>query len=835
MNSKEIIDAGAATPANNTDDYASNQIHSNTSSDTSFKEADAFLKLLDSEAKEFTFQTFDDNADVKNPSLVRILHGSLQDNWEELISLNKKGAGVFVTVNETDGKGRKKENIIGIRAIWIEADHGIAPDLPITPHIKVETSPGNFHLYFLTPGPSSEDLDKVSEVQNVMVEKYGSDPNAKDISRVLRLPGFQHMKVSSKKGLSGKPYFVRVVKKIGDPPYSWGIIKKMFPPINQSSIIRKCNLITNTDRASSFRLKDKILGALQFLDPDCGYSEWLKVGMALRHSLLTREGLKIWDEWSEKGGKYLLGECETKWPTFKVSKDGAIMNSIVTVGTIYYMAKENGWNESFFLYSSVEIVKQIESLYKGDTNEADEIYCRIDEALIEKAEKSKLQMLLSLKTTEETMSFKKRVEKKMSFKMSQGQICTAFLDTIGPTNLVCANDAYYRYDNGMWRLQEDRAVKNELQEMCEYLHPSFSNTLINGVIDVLKTRSFINKEIFHTTQDTINCLNGEIMLDIKSDKPILNSHVREHYHLSQIPVEYNPQAVAPRFERFLNEVFEGSDDAESRKQLILEFMGYSLLTTCELESFIFLVGGGANGKSVLLQVLEQLLGPRNVCSIPPSKLEHRFMSAQLHGKLANIVTEVAANEKIDDAKIKSLASGEQQTAERKGRDHFEFHPFATMWFATNYLPRTNDPSKAMLRRTNIVQFPNAFNGSNRDTRLKEHLVTELPGILAMSIDAIFNALKRGGFIDCPSSDLAKATWVIEADPIPSFISGCCDVDPQSRVLSRALYEAYTGWVSSNGVKYLLGHKEFSSRLKRAGYHPCKSDGARYISGLSLRK
>ena len=93
----------------------------------------------------------------------------------------------------------------------------------------------------------------------------------------------------------------------------------------------------------------------------------------------------------------------------------------------------------------------------------------------------------------------------------------------------------------------------------------------------------------------------------------LNNHVRDHYHLSQIPVAYDPNATAPRFKQFLGEVFEGCEDTEERSLLILEFIGYSLQTNCNLERFIILIGSGANGKSVLLSILEKLLGIANVC------------------------------------------------------------------------------------------------------------------------------------------------------------------------------------------------------------------------------
>lgn len=66
----------------------------------------AFLNIIAPGEEQFTFQTFAD-ADDASGSLVRMLHGTLDQHAAQLQRLNDQGAGVFVTVNETDLTGRK--------------------------------------------------------------------------------------------------------------------------------------------------------------------------------------------------------------------------------------------------------------------------------------------------------------------------------------------------------------------------------------------------------------------------------------------------------------------------------------------------------------------------------------------------------------------------------------------------------------------------------------------------------------------------------------------------------------------------------------------------------
>jgi hypothetical protein len=110
-----------------------------------------FLKLLDPSADIFTFQTADDDRSRRNPLLASVIH-SPPPVRDQLQRLNDQGAGIFVTANETDGKGRKSENIKRIRAVWQEDDAGFDGPFPLEPSMVVETSPGRFHRYWLVAG-----------------------------------------------------------------------------------------------------------------------------------------------------------------------------------------------------------------------------------------------------------------------------------------------------------------------------------------------------------------------------------------------------------------------------------------------------------------------------------------------------------------------------------------------------------------------------------------------------------------------------------------------------------------------------------------------------------
>ena len=151
-----------------------------------------FLDTLEREGK-FTFQTFDDDQSRNNKNLVRVLHGTLNKHAGTLITLNQRGAGIFVTINKTNLMGRKTTDIVKVRAVFLDLDGSpLEPVLShyLVPHIIVESSPSRWHVYWLCELPCEE----FSAVQIGLAEKFNGDTSVNDLPRVMRLPGFYHLK-----------------------------------------------------------------------------------------------------------------------------------------------------------------------------------------------------------------------------------------------------------------------------------------------------------------------------------------------------------------------------------------------------------------------------------------------------------------------------------------------------------------------------------------------------------------------------------------------------------------------------------------------------------------
>lgn len=150
-----------------------------------------FLRLFGGIDDAFTFQLLPEKKDSKQ--FPKVLHGTFQDLYPQLAEENLRGSGIFITINQTDGKGRKKENIISVRAVFVDLDGAPLQPIytgPYLPHLVVEISPGRFHAYW-----SIHDcpIERFSDIQRLLAEKFSGDPQVHDLSRCMRLPGFYHL------------------------------------------------------------------------------------------------------------------------------------------------------------------------------------------------------------------------------------------------------------------------------------------------------------------------------------------------------------------------------------------------------------------------------------------------------------------------------------------------------------------------------------------------------------------------------------------------------------------------------------------------------------------
>ena len=157
--------------------------------------ASVFFSLLNAPNRDYDWRAIGSGG-------ITSFRGSLEDHRKKLNALNKAGYGIFVTVNETDGKDIKGANVTRVRALFADFDGSPLSNLdriPLKPSFTVNTSPGKHHAYWLIDDCP---LDQFKPMQQKLAQILDSDPSVCDLGRIMRVPGFYHLK--------GDPFMVTI-------------------------------------------------------------------------------------------------------------------------------------------------------------------------------------------------------------------------------------------------------------------------------------------------------------------------------------------------------------------------------------------------------------------------------------------------------------------------------------------------------------------------------------------------------------------------------------------------------------------------------------------------
>lgn len=204
------------------------------------------------------------------------------------------------------------------------------------------------------------------------------------------------------------------------------------------------------------------------------------------------------------------------------------------------------------------------------------------------------------------------------------------------------------------------------------------------------------------------CLKNGI-LDLKTMELI--PHSPDYYFTTYVNVDYNAEDKnAPHFVEFLKTTFDdlGYTDTGTIDNII-KIGGYLLYPQNKLNLMFLFLGGGANGKSLLLEVFQMFFNKRNVSFLDLSTLSsHTSLERErIIGSRLNITSEAKGTE-IDSEMVKKVISGEGIEVTRKFRKPISYRPICKLVVASNDAPYFNDTSHGIFRRIFPITFRNEF-------------------------------------------------------------------------------------------------------------------------------
>jgi len=392
--------------------------------------------------------------------------------------------------------------------------------------------------------------------------------------------------------------------------------------------------------------------------------------------------------------------------------------------------------------------------------------------------------------------------------------------------VICFDGRYYRYENGVYSPWYSEEVD---QATIELIGPETQGSHLDAIRKFLASVCFVRPEKVNP-RGLLNLKNG--ILDVESGS--FNVHSPDILSTVQSQTSFELAATCPLWLQTIKEILP---DPESQR-LLSQIFGYSLTPDNSHQKGFIFYGDGANGKSVITDVLEALAGSDNCSALHLSDFKERFRLAELQNRLINFSTEVEAKGLVDDARIKGIITGDPLTAERKNQQPFVFRPFVKLLVSCNNLPQTTDKSYGYFRRWIILPFTETFSAQNKDRRRAKTIIkTELSGVLNWAIGGYKSLKDLGSFIEPKASADAQEEYRRQSDPTIDFVS------ENVRILSsesngtalQEIYDAYKKWTTQNGNKP-LGRNKFYEGLERTTKRKAldSKTGGKFIAGVFLR-
>lgn len=629
---------------------------------------------------------------------------------------------------------------------------------------------------------------------------------------------------------TGKPYYWEYGDELtGD----W-----RSPPTLPADVLELWQSLITPDRAPrephARRADDaRLAELLDDHDPDAGYDDWLRVGMALHYETAGDEdGFELWAEWSERAIARDIAsrdKLRMHWDSFGNHPNPVTLASL-------RVAKAASLDD-FDDVSEPEAAAPPETA-PGSVPKAQHL-CT-DQANAGRIRRKFGSQLISVNGR-----FHYWTGRHWAFDEGEAYRCAGQLSRIVKAEAARAAEKAEQakaehMDLITLALEHPRkhplnatpegAAIEALMTKADALNKWSARCEMKAVTDAALglLRKFITVDHAKLDADpwALNCANGTV--DLRSG--VLREHRPEDWITQLAPVDYDPDAAAPRFEQFINEITAGDNQLA---RFLQRWFGYCATASVREQKFVIHIGQGSNGKGTLLDLIASVLGDY-AGTAPPGLLaagkngseRHPTEIAELFGKRVVTAHESDDGAVLREGFVKQLTGGDRLKARWMRKDFFEFAPTHKVQLLTNHKPQIKGQDYAIWRRVLLVPYPVLFGSEDdvaagratalRDDSLPEALASERAGVLRWIVEGA-TAWNQAG-LNPPDCVLAAgAEYKTEQDRVGQFVSECCETGrdkwaPLSGEFG-GLYTAYSYWCRESGYQ-ALGKGKFTNELER---------------------
>ena len=712
--------------------------------------------------------------------------------------LNSKGYESYFTVNGFAGSpNAQKSNCTNLNSFFVDIDGRKDPSElekikdRFNPSFITETQNG-YHIYWLldepifkaevSPEEWDESIARWERIEQAIVIEFNADPAVKDVPRILRVPDSYYWKNTGDlwEKDPAKAFKIKGLYKNTSNSYSMNEVE---------DIIDVTAVVTNVSDIATFT-NEKIK----------------KINEAEKNNFFERVNEEYPIEERDSFQALISNSSESLYPpvgrntTLHITcclmrqAGWTVQHAIKHIDTV-------GWHDMEVEPGGTqEIANTIRSSFEGNYT-----YSYRNEVIaynMTPAENQKIQQAYT------KVAKDRREVDKIRFSNYEREILINH-----PYLRKNEIGIIFQYDKGVYKMLSDQEV---------------SDIVLTGLYEDMLWGYRTKRNV----SDKVACLISIIpLLKITDDKGylanvkngILNIYTKEliphspdFVSLIQYPVDFDPSAKAPIWDKCMLEWMSGLEQKE-KVRLLQQFCGYCLSSSMLYDRALFMVGDGGNGKSTFIDTIAMIIGPQATSHIDLESLYGTFGMHGLIGKRLNIIEEVHGNY-YQSNKLKKLISGEQVTIDIKYKPQFTFRPQAKFVFSVNLLPRVDDTSTATERRICCLQFLNNYR-DNPNYELRSSiglLAKELSGILNWMVEGAIDLSNNHEFVKTEEQTKMLDEYREENSSVEGFLSKCIVLSEEDEIDTTELYKEYKRWSITEGGRRHKANITFTKEVRAYG-------------------
>lgn len=555
--------------------------------------------------------------------------------------------------------------------------------------------------------------------------------------------------------------------------------------------LKKTSNVVRVDFAKSnqanFSNEEELRSALVFVSADKEYDDWRNIIWSIKSSGLDK-GIEIARVWSETAPhRYSEEGFDGVWESFDSSRG-------ITIGTLFYHAKLNGWKSTQ--------MPDIE-LEEGDI---------LNGKLLADANRDKL---IFIHETGDILIFSE----------------SGWVNAPPNSAEIAAKEIVLKLRIAASEAFKADPLSTETKRKLAHASKSSLEPRVRAMISMAKSELGMTKRLseLDNNPQLLGVLNGVLDLNTRqlleiSPKLLISMRTS---------VEYTVGAKCPTWISFLSTI--QPDKAVQR--LLQQLVGIFLSGETQIQKLIIFYGLGANGKSTFIEVIAWLLGDYGL-RIATEMLMHHQRTPQgpspdivsLKAKRMVFCNEVEEGRRVDEARVKEFTGGDTLTGRTPyAKCNITFRPAFNLVVIGNHKPEIQDMSHGMWRRILLILFGVTIPASQQDNHLVEKLKAEGSGILNWALAGYHDYLKKGLLIPL-SITSATDGYKAEEDLLGEWLDEHAMLAAGAKAPISETYKAYQSWAEARGHRP-FAQSRLTRRLKDRGFE--RDGGKRHYMGFEL--